>query len=148
MLCYRADTPEGLVANQRKHWDPLLDWAADEIGARFETNDGIMHIAQPKAAIAAFGRQLERHDDPFVLAAIHTFTSLSGSAIIALALAEGYLTAEAAWQAAHVDEDWNISLWGEDYEAAERRAKRWVDFAAADALMRAVKSAGIARTNE
>ncbi len=29
LVCYRADTPEGLVARQAQHWDPILDWARE-----------------------------------------------------------------------------------------------------------------------
>jgi len=97
-----------------------------------------MSVQQPKEAIAAFGNQLKQHAEPVKLTCIHTFTSLSGSAILALALAEEHLDARTCWQAAHVDEDWNISLWGEDYEAAERRKQRWKDFEAADRLLKSV----------
>ncbi|MEM9278458.1 MAG: ATP12 family protein [Pseudomonadota bacterium] len=138
LLVYRADTPQGLVEKQKEYWDPVLDWMAEDIGALFETGTGIMHVAQPKDAVLKFGARLETHADPFKLACIHTFTSLSGSAILALALAEGHLKAEKAWEAAHVDEDWNISLWGEDYEAAERRKQRWTDFEAAYRLFNSV----------
>lgn len=134
LLCYRADGPEGLVEAQRTHWDPILDWMDEEVGARFELAEGIMHITQPKEAINAYGTRLKAHEEAFKLACIHTFTSLSGSAMIALALAEGHLSAESAWNAAHVDEDWNIRQWGEDYEAAERRKQRLIDFNAAHAL--------------
>jgi len=138
LLCYRADGPEGLVEEQRIHWDPLLDWADEELGARFELAEGVMHASQARETIAAFSSRLRLHADPFKLTCIHTFTSLSGSALIALALAEKETSPEAAWAAAHVDEDWNISLWGEDYEAAERRKDRWRDFLAANQLLSAV----------
>ena len=140
LLIYRAENPDGLVANQQKHWDPVLDWAADELGALFETSAGIMHVTQPREAIAAFGKRLESHADPFKLACIHTFTSLTGSALLALALAEQQLPADDAWSAAHVDEDWNIGQWGEDFEAAERRKQRRKDFDAAHQLFHAVNA--------
>lgn len=138
LLCYRADAPEGLVNAQRENWDPILDWFEEEVGARFELAEGIMHISQPKEAIAAFGNRLRIHEDAFKLACIHSFTSLSGSALIALSLAENKLDVETAWKAAHVDEDWNISQWGEDYEAEERRKQRWKDFDAAARLFASI----------
>jgi chaperone required for assembly of F1-ATPase len=58
-------------------------------------------------------------------------TSLTGSALLALAVAEGFLLPDDAWHAAHVDEDWNIAQWGEDSDAAARRADRFRDFSAA-----------------
>ena len=138
LLCYRADGPAGLVDAQRKHWDPILDWMDNDVGARFELAEGIMHINQPKEAIAAVGVRLKNHEEPFKLACVHTFTSLSGSALIALALAEGCLDADAAWNAAHVDEDWNVGQWGEDHEAAARRKQRHMDFTSAHRLLCAV----------
>ena len=138
LLCYRADAPEGLVAKQREHWDPILDWASSSLSATFEIAEGVVHIPQPKEAITAFGSRLKTHADPFKLACIHTFTSLSGSALLALALAENEIDAQTAWNAAHVDEDWNISLWGHDYEAEERRKQRWTDFQGSDLLFKAV----------
>jgi len=139
LVCYRAATPHGLVEKQREHWDPILDWAQESLGATFETGEGITFVTQPKESIALFGARLKNHADPFKLASMHTFTSLSGSALIALALAEGHLDAETAWASAHVDEDWNISQWGEDYEAQERRAQKWIDFSVADKLFKALE---------
>jgi chaperone required for assembly of F1-ATPase len=138
LVCYRAANPQGLVEKQREHWDPILDWALSELGANFETGEGIAFVTQPKESIALFGARLKNHADPFKLASIHTFTSISGSALIALALADEHLDAETAWAAAHVDEDWNIAQWGEDFEAQERRAQKWIDFSTADKLLKAV----------
>ena len=140
LVCYRAANPQGLVEKQREHWNPVLDWAMSELGASFETGEGIAFITQPKEAIALFGARLKNYADPFKLASIHTFTSISGSALIALALAEEHIDAETAWTKAHVDEDWNISQWGEDFEAQERRAQKWIDFSTADKLLKAVSS--------
>ena len=58
-------------------------------------------------------------------------TSLTGSVLIALAVARGATTRRGAWAAAHVDEDFQIELWGADEEAMPRREARWRDFAAA-----------------
>lgn len=138
LLCYRAESPQGLADNQRHFWDPLLDWADQELGARFETGTGITHVAQPKDALNAYAQRLKTHDAPFNLACLHTMTSLSGSAIIALALADGALSVDDAWKTAHVDEDWNISLWGEDFEAAKMREQRSEEFFAAHRLLQAL----------
>jgi chaperone required for assembly of F1-ATPase len=73
--------------------------------------------------------------DPLALAAHHVMTTLTGSALLALAHAGGRLTAEEAWAAAHIDEDWQISRWGEDAEAQARRARRWAEMQAASRLL-------------
>ena len=93
-----------------------------------------MPVAQPEAAISAVARALEGFDT-FGLAALHVMTTLTGSALLALAHARGHLTAEAAWAAAHVDEDWQIGRWGEDAEAAARRRRRWSEMQAASRML-------------
>jgi chaperone required for assembly of F1-ATPase len=136
LLYYRAGEPEGLVARQRAAWDPLIAWAEGRFGGRFILAEGIVHVAQPEPVLAAIAAALDDVDDPFRLAGISLATSLTGSALIALALAEGAVEAEAAWTAAHIDEDWNIERWGEDAEAKERRARRFADFSAAALALR------------
>lgn len=135
LVCYRAAHPAGLVAQQAERWDPVLAWAAGTLCARFETVTGIAHRTQPAGALDAIARRLDRLD-PFTLAGVHELTTLSGSGLIALAVQDGTLTPDAAWTAAHADEDWQISQWGEDYEAAERRKGRRGDFDAAVRLIR------------
>lgn len=131
LICYRADGPELLVERQAERWDPVVDWAANDLGARFILIEGVMPREQPREAIAAFAVTLARHDNPIALAALHTVTTLTGSAILALAFACGRVTMEEAWSLAHLDEDWTIEHWGGDEEAEERRAKRFADFRAA-----------------
>jgi chaperone required for assembly of F1-ATPase len=129
LICYRATSPQKLVERQAQHWDPIVAWAEAALGVRFLTTDGVVHIAQPDAALTAAAAAVPR--DAWRLGAVHAATTLAGSALIALALAKGRLSADEAWAAAHVDEDWNIAQWGEDQEAAERRAFRFAEFAAA-----------------
>jgi chaperone required for assembly of F1-ATPase len=134
LVCYRATSPQKLVERQALHWDPILAWAAEALGARFSVTDGVIHIAQPDTALVAASAAVPQ--DAWRLGAVHAATTLSGSALIALALAAGRLSAEEAWAAAHVDEDWNIEQWGEDEPAKERRAFRFAEFAAAAAVLK------------
>lgn len=139
LLFYRAGEPEGLVAAQNEKWNPVLDWAEEAFGARFNLAEGIVHVAQPDDAVAAVRAAAKALRRPFALAAAASATNLGGSALIALALAYGALDASTAWRAAHVDEDWNIRQWGEDGEAAMRRAKRHAEFDAAAAMLALIR---------
>ena len=139
LVCYRASHPEQLVEAQIKHWDNVLDQVMDLTGAHFETGEGIAHITQDKDAIAAFSARLRTHDAPLAIACLHTMTSLTGSAMIALLVGEGKLSLDDAWLAANVDEDHNISLWGEDYEASKRRKVRFAEMQAAHDLFMALQ---------
>jgi chaperone required for assembly of F1-ATPase len=130
LVCYRAEGPEALTAAQARRWDPLLAFAGETLKAPLKLAHGLVHVQQTQASLEAIRKRLEGFD-AWGLAALLVLTGLTGSALLALAVALGELTPEEAWKAAHVDEDWQISQWGEDAEAAERRARHFRDFAAA-----------------
>ena len=88
----------------------MLAWARDELGARFVPAQGVVHVAQPAEAIAAARKAIPH--EPWRLARRRLDHALTGSALLALALARGAIDADAAWAAAHVDEDWQMSQWG------------------------------------
>lgn len=134
LLCYRALTPPGLVLRQAQAWDPILAWSRATLGVTLRVAQGVMPAAQPAAAAQAMARALEPYG-PLDLAALHAMTTLMGSALLALAHALGRLRADAAWAAAHVDEDWQISQWGEDAEAKARRERCWAEMQAASRLL-------------
>jgi chaperone required for assembly of F1-ATPase len=143
LVCYRAGAPEALVAAQSAAWDPYLVFARDKLGARFVCAEGVMFIEQPETARDAIRQEVDRlltsgPAAPFRAATLHVMTTLTGSALIALRLAHGEIEAPAAWAAAHVDEDFQMELWGPDAEALERKARRWREMEAAALLWRLV----------
>jgi chaperone required for assembly of F1-ATPase len=133
LLFYRAARPPGLVERQAKLWDPLIAWARDALGARFVLAKGVMHVAQPDHALAAARAAIPQ--DPWRLGAVHSITTLTGSALLALALAHGCISVEQAWDAANVDQDWNMEQWGRDELALERRAYRFAEMQAAATVL-------------
>jgi chaperone required for assembly of F1-ATPase len=134
LVFYRAEAPDGLVAEQAQAWDPILDWAHAALDARFVVSQGVMHVAQPQGALAAAAAAIP--DNPWRLGALHAVTTLTGSALIALALMHGNVSVDTAWTAAHVDEDWNMKFWGRDALAMERRAFRFKEMQAAACVLR------------
>ncbi|NBN63713.1 ATPase [Microvirga tunisiensis] len=134
-LCYRAEEPERLAERQRLTWDPLLEAASGLLGHRFRLAGGVLHVAQDPALTAAY-RALVGTVSPLELAALHTVTTITGSAVLALLLARGVSTPDQIWAAAHVDEDWNAELWGEDAEASRIRAYKRQEFDAATLILR------------
>ena len=133
LVCYRADTPEGLVRAQGRSWDPILMWARETLGARFVLTEGVVFVGQPEHAVAASRKAIP--PDPWRLGAINLITTLTGSALIALAVAAKRLSVDEASAAAHVDEDWNMDLWGRDELAMQRRATRFADMQAAGTVL-------------
>jgi chaperone required for assembly of F1-ATPase len=135
LICYRAEAPEALVERQRLAFDPVLAWATETTGARFNLAAGVIHVAQPPEALTAVRSALDAVDDPARLAALSAITSLTGSALIALAVARGFLTPGEAWAAAHIDEDFQNEQWGVDTEAKARRDARWREMEAAGTVL-------------
>lgn len=134
LLLYRADTPRELVAEQERVWDAALVRLARHFGVSFQPTIGIIHQAQPEATTARLADDLAC--EPLLpMAALVSITGITGSGLLALALRHGLMTADEVWIAAHVDEDYNIRLWGEVAEATERRARRRREFDAAVALL-------------
>jgi chaperone required for assembly of F1-ATPase len=126
LVFYRAPGPAGLVAWQAEAWDPVLAWVGETLGARFVLAEGIAFVAQPKDALAAASSAIPT--DPWRLGAMH-----------AIALSRGALSVDAAWAAAHVDEDWNMKFWGRDALALERRAARFAEMQAAAIVLEAIE---------
>jgi chaperone required for assembly of F1-ATPase len=130
LLCYRADFPADLVARQARAWDPVLAWVHARLGVRFFLAEGVMPVAQRPETLDRIATHIAPLD-PYRLGAVHVLMTLSGSAILALALLDGAIGPDEAWAAAHVDEDFQIAQWGEDAEAATRRQRRRTEFDAA-----------------
>ncbi len=121
LLCYRAESPDSLVRRQAEAWDPLLDWAAEVLGARLVPTTGIIHRPQNPVALARLA-EATRALDAFELAAFHDLVALSGSLIVGFAAARRSQPPEALWNASRIDEEWQAEQWGIDEEAAAQTA--------------------------
>lgn len=139
LLCYRADEPAELVRLQAEAWDPVLAWARETWQARLYLGEGVMHVTQPPHAIAGVRQAIaagigDGAAAPLRLGVLHVMTTLTGSALLGLAVLHGHLPVADAWTKAHVDEDFQIARWGTDAEAEVRRGRRWHDMRAAAEL--------------
>lgn len=129
-LCYRAEPDEPLHARQLELWEPLLKAAETRWDVHFERISGVIHRPQSAATLARLERVLAAQDD-LMLAALTTLTSLTASLVIGLAAIEPGANTGALWAAAELEELWQVELWGEDAEAADRRARRFAAFRSA-----------------
>lgn len=130
LLCYRAEGPTSLVARQAEQWDALIGWARHRFDIDFELVCGIIHRPQPARTLEQLAKAAAAQD-AFELAALSPLVTISGSLVIALALAEGAVALDTAWAAACLDETWQAEQWGEDAEAAAALENKRRDFAAA-----------------
>jgi chaperone required for assembly of F1-ATPase len=135
LIAYRADGPDSLLAAQGQAWDPWVEWLARRYDVGLTITSGVMHVAQPPATLARI-RAAFAAFTPFQLAPLDPIVSITGSAVLALAVAEGALNAEAAYDIAHVDARWQEEQWGRDELAAKAETARRADLAAAVAFLR------------
>ncbi len=135
LVCFRTPGPPALAERQRATWQPLLDWLAERHGAPLSVTEGLAPPVHPAGSLARIAETVGVQD-ALRLAALHHATGALGSAVIALALAAGRLDAEAAFEAAHLDELHQMEEWGEDAEAADRLARIRADVAAAAEFLR------------
>jgi len=119
LICYRAHQPPELAERQKAGWDPLLDWVAKKHGARMTVAQGLTHIDQPPDSLAALRRALGDFD-AFTLGALHVIASITGSTVLALAVADGFVPGARAFELSRIDEVYQAEKWGEDAEAARR----------------------------
>ena len=138
LVCYRAGAPAALVAAQSAAWDPVIAFAREVLGARLVLAEGVVFVGQPPPAMAALSATVRVFAEPVPLACLHVLTTLAGSALLALSVAHRRFSVEAAWAAAHIDEDFQARAWGADTEAQTRRALRWLDFSTAATLFRSL----------
>ena len=134
LLLYRADSPHELVAAQEAAWDSVLVALARHLEVKFQPTIGIIHQPQLPETLDRLSTTIA-DESLIALAALVSITGLTGSGLLAIALREDLIDQDTAWAAAHVDEDHNIRLWGEDNEAAGRRAKRRLEYDAAFNVM-------------
>jgi len=141
LLLYRADTPRELVAEQERVWDAALVRVARHFGIAFQPTIGIVHQPQPAPTLERLGESLAE-TSLIEIVALNSLTGITGSGLLSIALREKLMTADEVWAAAHVDEDYNVRLWGEVEEATERRTKRRLDFDAAVRVLELVRTGG------
>ncbi|WP_323785937.1 ATP12 family chaperone protein [Thalassovita sp.] len=138
LLCYRATHPQELISRQADAWDPVLDWAAQNLGVRLQVVSGVMPMAQSEAVLDRMQKLVKDLDD-FQLAAFHDLVCMSGSLILGFAAVRNYCDIEQIWQVSQLDETWQTEQWGVDEEAAAKaehkrqeflHAKRFFDLSA------------------
>ena len=121
LLSYRAEAPAELARRQRQ-WDVHLDWAENRHGVRLRATGGIAHVEQSSEDLGRLRAIVTALDD-YALAALHVFSSITGSLVLGLAVLEGELTAGQAFALSRLDEAYQAEQWGADPEAEERAAR-------------------------
>jgi chaperone required for assembly of F1-ATPase len=135
LLCYRADGPAELAARQTKGWDPLLAWSATALDAPLTATVGVMPVGQPPDSLARLTARITQMT-AFQLTGFHDLVAISGSLVLALAVADRRLSAPEAWHLSRIDEHWQAEVWGRDEEAGALEAARHEGFLHAERFYR------------
>jgi chaperone required for assembly of F1-ATPase len=133
LLCFRAEDSR-LAAHEAAHWQPLLDWCAEALGAPLTVTTGIIAPEQPASSLAALRRAMAE-EDPFGLVALGLLVPAYGSLVLGLAVLRGRLAAAEAFRLSHLGESFQEAFWGEDAEALARRARIAAEVTLAERLL-------------
>jgi chaperone required for assembly of F1-ATPase len=129
LCCHRAEAPAELVARQSAMWDPIVAWAAQELGVALPVVPGVIAAQVDASALDGLRTHAAALDD-FRLTALGQAAGLAGSALIAFALLRGRLAAQQAFEAAALDNLWSFERWGEDAEGRARLERQRAEFEA------------------
>ncbi len=130
LLCYRVEEPAALADRQHEAWQPWLDWAERELGARLRVTSTIIHVPQPPASLAALAAQVATYGH-LELAALGVAVPALGSLVLGLAMANFRLTGPEAHALSTLEERYQAESWGWDGEAAARFRRVGEDLAVA-----------------
>jgi chaperone required for assembly of F1-ATPase len=127
LVCHRAEAPAPLVARQSTMWDPIVVWAAHDLGVVLPVVTGVVAAAVPAECTETLSAQAGALDD-FHLTALAQAAGLAGSALIAFALIRQRIDAETAFAIAALDDLWSQEQWGQDAEAQDRLDSHRAEF--------------------
>lgn len=139
LMLYRAESPQELVSEQEIAWDNALTALARHFGVSFQPTMTITHQPQPQATLDRLAESLVG-ENLLTMTALVSITGLTGSGLLAIGLRNELFSPDQVWKAAHIDEDYQIAQWGHDEEAADRRARRRIEFDAAVAVLTAFRA--------
>ena len=119
LLCYRESEDTKLQEHQNKSWNPLLSWANTEFEFDLKLAKGVMPINQDQSN-ANLLMQVISQMNLWTFMCFIRVTTLTGSAILALAFIRKQVTPDTLFSVAYLDELYQISRWGEDDESKAR----------------------------
>ena len=126
LVCHLADGPEDLRARQEAEWGAVRRWAGEQLGIVLVPVEGVVATPQPSQSLDSARAHGAGLDDFRLTGLVHA-CGVFGSAVLALALERGHLTAKTAFLLSVLDETFQAELWGEDAEATAARGARAED---------------------
>lgn len=137
LTCYLAEAPQSLIERQEREWGAWRNWAEAKHDIRLVPVQGIVHQPQDQASLDRV-KALALSLDHFQLSGLAMAVPLLGSAILGLALQQGELSGEAAYDLSRLDEAFTEERWGVDEEASLRTAAQRAETVMLDQWFRAL----------
>ena len=122
LLLHHAAQPSELVERQNQHWRPLVEWAEQRLQTPLPITLTVMPQPRNLRAEQRITEWMQgEFDHPHYLLAAQQIAEICGSAILALAVLDGEVTAvETLFDRAFLHEQYQLEIWGEDPEARHR----------------------------
>lgn len=111
---------DDLAKRQERLWTPVLKWAEQEIELNLQTTTALDVPNQEEESIARLRSFLEAFSDKELVALFKAALNMR-SVLLAAALVKGQINAEQAFEAAFVEELWQMERWGIVEEAQKKR---------------------------
>jgi ATP synthase F1 complex assembly factor 2 len=128
-VCFLHEDEPELQRMQREAWDPLRKLVAENLGVITHQTAGIsLHSGQSSVGVYAIQSTLKSLDF-WRLTTMEVSASSAKSAVIALALLNGYASVQQAVDAALVEEKWQRQNWGTVegcHDISERETAMWL----------------------
>lgn len=138
LTCYLAEAPRSLIERQEREWGQWRNWAEEAHGIRLVPVQGIIHQTQDEASLDRV-KALALSLDHFQLSGLAMAVPLLGSAILGLALQQGELSGEVAYDLSRLDEAFTEERWGVDEEATLRAAAQRAETVMLEQWFRALR---------
>ncbi|KAG5176953.1 ATP synthase-like protein mitochondrial F1 complex assembly factor 2 [Tribonema minus] len=112
-VCFFApDDDRIILKRQKKTWGPLHTWASKALGGELVKTQHAIARPQHPPEVVDQARAIVAGLDPFALSAVQCITMECKSLVVALAVAYRQITMEQAFDAARLEEGFNIEHWG------------------------------------
>lgn len=129
-LVYRSNSSQKLAQTQKLKWDPVLNWSANLLKAKWEVTTGVMPVDQSAELHDGIREYLQKLDTMRLSAACMLSASFS-SVALAIAVVEKHIDAETAFHLSRLEEESQAETWGRDFEADKRAARMQEEIVAA-----------------
>ncbi len=120
LLCYRESEDTELRERQNQCWDPWLSWSSFEFEFNLKLGKGVMPVTQEKRNANVLTKEISRMNIWTFMCFVRV-TTLTGSAILALAFIRKRLLPDELFSLSYLDELYQISRWGVDGEATAKQ---------------------------